>query len=228
MTEEKKISSAPEGEAETEQPNDSLSPHCPQAQVARKGEEEQERAGSEAEILMPETETETEEVETPATPEEPVDERTALRQQLKEAEAQAQEYLDDLRRERAAFQNYRKRQEQEQVEQRKMAQANLLMQLFPILDDIERALESIPEEQADEPWVKGFALIQRKLQTTVEGTGATLIKVEPGQPFDPFFHEAVSYEDHEDFKEGEIIGVWQKGYKLGKRVLCPAMVRVAK
>jgi molecular chaperone GrpE len=228
VTEEKKISSAPEGEAETEQPNDSLSPHCPQAQVARKGKEEQERADSEAEILKPETETETEEVETPATPEEPVDERTALRQQLKEAEAQAQEYLDDLRRERAAFQNYRKRQEQEQVEQRKMAQANLLMQLFPILDDIERALESIPEEQADEPWVKGFALIQRKLQTTVEGTGATLIKVEPGQPFDPFFHEAVSYEDHEDFKEGEIIGVWQKGYKLGKRVLCPAMVRVAK
>ena len=225
MTEEKKVSSAPEGESETKQPNDSLSP---QAQVARKGEEEQGKAGSEAEILIPETEIETKEAETQAAPEELVDEIAALRQQLKEAGAQAQEYLDDLRRERAAFQNYKKRQEQEQVEQRKMAQASLLRQLFPILDDIERALESVPEEQADEPWVKGFALIQRKLQTTVEGTGATLIKVEPGQPFDPFFHEAVSYEDHEEFEEGEIIGVWQKGYKLGKRVLCPAMVRVAK
>ncbi len=175
-----------------------------------------------------ETETKVEEVETEATPEEPVDELAALRQELEAAEAKAEEYLDDLRRERAAFQNYKKRQEQERAEQRKMAQASLLMQIFPILDDVERALESIPEEQTDEPWVKGFELIQRKLQSTVEGAGATLIEVEPGQPFDPFFHEAVSYEDHEELDEGEIIGVWQKGYKLGRRVLRPAMVRVAK
>mgnify|MGYP006306008297 CR=1 FL=1 len=207
MTEEEKRSLVPEEESETE------------------------IKAKETETEQPETEVtaiETEETETKATPEEPVDELAALRQQWEAAEAKAEEYLDDLRRERAAFQNYKKRQEQERVEQRKMAQASLLMQIFPILDDIERALESIPEEQADEPWVKGFKLIQRKLQSTVQGAGATLIKVEPGQPFDPFFHEAVSYEEHEELDEGEIIGVWQKGYKLGERVLRPAMVRVAK
>jgi len=203
VTEEEKVSLAPEG-----------APEQPEATT------ETEKIETEVEREEAETEDETEE--------EPVDELTALRQQLEAAEAQAEEYLDDLRRERAAFQNYKKRQEQERVEQRKMAQAHLLMQIFPILDDIERALESIPEEQMDEPWVKGFELIQRKLQNTVEGTGATLIKVEPGQPFDPFFHEAVSYEEHEALDEGEIIGVWQKGYKLGQRVLRPAMVRVAK
>lgn len=160
--------------------------------------------------------------------EEEIDELTALRQQLEAAQAQADEYLDDLRRERAAFQNYKKRQENERGELRKMAVASLLNQIVPVLDDLERALEAVPQDQSEQPWVEGILLIQRKLHTTLEGVGVQPVDAEPGQPFDPFIHEAVTYEEQEDRQEGEIIAVVQRGYMLGQRVLRPAMVRVAK
>ena len=159
---------------------------------------------------------------------EEIDELTVLRRQIEEIQAQADEYLDDLRRERAAFQNYKKRQENERAELRQTTLASLLMQILPIVDDLERALEAIPENQADQPWVGGVALIQRKLWTVLEGFGVVPVEAEPGQPFDPFVHEAVSYEEHDDHQEGQVIAVVQKGYKLGQRTLRPAMVRVAK
>ena len=156
------------------------------------------------------------------------DELESLRQQLDAAQAQADEYLDDLRRERAAFQNFKKRQENERVELRQMVVASFVTDILPILDDFERALDAVPQEQADQSWIEGIELIQRKLRTTLENTGVVPIEVEPGQSFDPFLHEAVSYEENEDYCEGEIIAVVQKGYQLGKRTLRPAMVRVAK
>lgn len=169
------------------------------------------------------------EAEAPEEPEEEeIDELTALCQRLEAAQAQADEYLDDLRRERAAFQNYKKRQENERAELRQTIQAGLLVQILSILDDLERALEAVPDDQSDQSWIEGILLIQRKLQRTLEGAGVIAIEVEPGQPFDPFIHEAVTYEESEDYQESKIIAVVQKGYKLGKRVLRPTMVRVAK
>jgi molecular chaperone GrpE len=156
------------------------------------------------------------------------DELAALRQELETVQAQADEYLDDLRRERAAFQNYKKRQANERADLRQMAVSNLMIQILPILDDLERALEVLPEEQDDQPWVAGVELIQRKMRSTLENNGVVLVEAQPGQSFDPFIHEAVTYEENENHKEGEIIEVVQKGYKLGERTLRPAMVRVAK
>jgi molecular chaperone GrpE len=163
-----------------------------------------------------------------ASAEEEIDELTALGREMEQTQAQADEYLDDLRRERAAFQNYKRRQENERAELRQMAMASLLTQILPISDDLERALSAVPEEQSDQPWVEGIDLIQRKLRTTLESNGAIPIEAEPGQPFDPFVHEAVSYEENDSHQEGEIIDVVQKGYKLGERTLRPAMVRVAR
>jgi molecular chaperone GrpE len=160
--------------------------------------------------------------------EEEIDELTALQQQLAAVQAQADEYLDDLRRERAAFQNYKKRQETEWAELRRRAQVDLLVQLFPIFDDMERALEAIPDEQTEQPWIEGLSFIQRKLDKTLNGLGVVLVEAEPGQVFDPFIHEAVTYEENQEHKEGEIISVVQKGYKHGERVLRPALVRVAR
>lgn len=180
---------------------------------------------SETEVLEGEIVAEAEALEEE---EEEIDELTALRQQLEASQAQADEYLDDLRRERAAFQNYKKRQENERGELRKMAVASLLNQILPVLDDLERALEAVPQEQSEQPWIEGILLIQRKLHTTLDGVGVLPVDAEPGQPFDPFIHEAVTYEEQKDRQEGEIIAVVQKGYKLGQRVLRPAMVRVAK
>ena len=159
---------------------------------------------------------------------EEIDELSAVRQQMEEAQALADEYLDNLRRERAAFQNFKKRQESERAELRQMALSSLLMQILPIVDDFGRALAAAPEDQSDQPWIEGIALIQRKLQTTLEAVGAVPVEAGPGEPFDPFVHEAVSYEEHKDYQQGEIIAVVQNGYTLGHRTLRPAMVRVAK
>jgi molecular chaperone GrpE len=157
-----------------------------------------------------------------------VEELAGLRQQLEEAQAQVDEYLDDLRRERAAFQNYKRRQENERAELRQAAVGGVVMQIFPILDDLERALEAIPEDQAGQPWAQGITLIQRKLHNALEALGVAPTEAAPGQSFDPFVHEAVTYEEHEDFEEGQIIAVIQKGYTLNGRTLRPAMVRVAR
>jgi len=166
--------------------------------------------------------------EAPAEQEGEKDELASLREQFELAQAQADEYLDDLRRERAAFQNYKRRQENERIELRQMAVAGLVLQILPIVDDFERALRAVPEEQPDPPWIEGIKLIQRKLLTTLESVGVLPVEAEPGQPFDPFVHEAVSYEEHEDHQESEIIAVVEKGYMLGQRTLRPARVRVAK
>lgn len=168
------------------------------------------------------------EIEEEGTAEEEVDELESLRQQLDAAQAQADEYLDDLRRERAAFQNFKKRQENERAELRQIVVSSFVIDILPIVDDFERALDAVPDEQAEQPWIEGIQLIQRKLRTVVESTGVVPITVEPGQLFDPFLHEAVSYEENEDYSEGEVIAVVQKGYQLGTRTLRPAMVRVAK
>ena len=162
-----------------------------------------------------------------AVEEEEIDELTVLRQELEAAQALADEYLDNLRRERAAFQNFKKRQESERAELRQMALSSLLMQILPIVDDFGRALAAAPEDQSDQPWIEGIALIQRKLQTTLEAVGIVPVEAGPGKPFDPFVHEAVSYEEHKDYQQGEIIAVVQNGYTLGHRTLRPAMVRVA-
>ena len=148
-----------------------------------------------------------------------------LTAQLEQAELRAEEYLDSLKRERASFQNYRKRVEHERVEQQRMATGNVLMKLLPILDDFHRAMDAIPDEQRNE-WFEGVALIQRKLERFMQDEGVTEIDA-LGQAFDPNFHEAVGVDGDAGAESGTVTQVLQRGYKHGDRVLRPAMVRVA-
>jgi molecular chaperone GrpE len=148
-----------------------------------------------------------------------------LTAQLEQAELRAEEYLDSLKRERASFQNYRKRVEHERVEQQRMATGNVLMKLLPILDDFHRAMDAIPGDQRNE-WFEGVALIQRKLERFMQDEGVTEIDA-LGQEFDPNFHEAVGVDSDAGAESGTVTQVLQRGYKHGDRVLRPAMVRVA-
>lgn len=158
---------------------------------------------------------------------EEVTELEALRQELEKAKAQAAEYLDGWQRARAEFANYKKRNEQERQELFKLADATLITRLLPIFDDFERAFQTLPRSLLSFTWIDGVALIYRRLQAILEGEGLTLIETE-GQGFDPLLHEAVISEESAEHQEGQIIGEVQKGYKLGDRVLRPALVRVAK
>jgi len=158
---------------------------------------------------------------------EEVNELEALRQELEKAKAQAAEYLEGWRRTQADFANFKKRNEQERKELLKVANATLITKLLPIFDDFERAFQTLPSNLLRLTWIDGIALIYRRLQAILEGEGLTIIETE-GQSFDPLLHEAVTYEESDDHEEGQIIGEVQKGYKLGDRVLRPALVRVAK
>jgi molecular chaperone GrpE len=158
---------------------------------------------------------------------EEVDDLTALRRELEEQKVKAAEYLDGWQRAQAEFANYRKRIEREQEDMIKSANGIFITRLLPIMDDYERAFQTLPPSLMGITWLEGIALIQRKLQILLEQEGVTVIETE-GQIFDPTLHQAVTHEESEEHEEGQIIGEVQKGYKMGDKVLRPSLVRVAK
>ncbi len=151
----------------------------------------------------------------------------ALRDQLAQAQAQAAEYLDSWRRATADLSNARKRMQREAEEYRATAAVRVLEKLLPVSDDVNRAFENLPPEQAEGDWANGFRMIQRKLDQLLESEGVAVIPTE-GQVFNPALHYAVTYEETDGYNEGQIIGEVARGFTLGERVLRPSMVRVAK
>jgi molecular chaperone GrpE len=147
------------------------------------------------------------------------------RDQLK---AQAAENLDGWQRARAEFANYKRRVEAERAELTASAGAEALKRVLPAVDDFERAMQTLPDDLKDHPWISGVVMVQRKLNAALEQTGITPLVINPGDAFDPNIHEAITHEDSDQFGSEQIIGEVQRGYKIGDRVLRPAMVRVAR
>ena len=146
----------------------------------------------------------------------------AVKQALAEEKTKSEGYLANWQRAQADFINYKRRSEQEKEEISKFANAILMLNLLPILDDLERAFTSVPEHLAKLSWVDGVRLIERKLRASLEAQGLSQIKA-IGEPFDPNLHEAAM---HSKGKEGIVIEELQKGYKLNDRVIRPTMVVV--
>ncbi len=146
----------------------------------------------------------------------------ALEESLAEAKAKADSYLASWQRAQADFTNYKRRNEQEREQTRKLANSELILALLPALDDLERALGSVPSQLAELPWVDGIRLIERKFRASLESQGLTAIKAK-GKPFDPNLHEAAM---HSRGKEGMVVEELQRGYKLHDKVLRPSMVVV--
>lgn len=145
--------------------------------------------------------------------------------QLAAVEAQAADYLDSLQRERAAFQNYKRRVERERAEQKQLIEGELLLKLLPVLDDFYRALDAVPEAEQDD-WYAGVALILKKFERYLADAGVTEIEAQ-GAVFDPLYHAAIGVDTASDAASDTVTLVLQRGYMLGDRVLRPAMVRVA-
>jgi len=154
------------------------------------------------------------------------EELEALQAELEQAQAQAAEYLSGWQRARAEFANYKKRVEAEREELRRTSTQVLLLKLLPVVDDFERALQTVPKESAGEGWVDGMKMILRKLQALLESEDVTPIEA-AGQPFDPLWHEAILQEETDEHPDGYVIEEMQRGYRLGNRVLRPSMVKVA-
>ena len=146
----------------------------------------------------------------------------SLKKALEEEKAKAERYMASWQRSQADFINYKRRTEQERGDIVRLANANLIFNLLPVLDDMERALDSISDKLAGFTWVDGIVIIYRKLKAILEVNGVSEIKAE-GKQFDPALHEAVV---HVEGEEGKVTEVLQKGYMLNERVLRPAMVKV--
>lgn len=145
-----------------------------------------------------------------------------LRAELEGERAKAQSYYQSWQRAAADYQNFKRRVEEDRSEVARFANASLIINLLPLMDDLERALKSVDAHLASLTWVDGIRLIYRKFQALLEMAGVEEIEAD-GQSFDPSQHEAVSQAPGEDNK---VISVVQKGYRLGDRVIRPAMVVV--
>ena len=144
---------------------------------------------------------------------------------------------DELRRERdalqdrllrtaAEFDNYRKRIDKERRDLAEYAAADIVTEILPILDNFERALQAPAGSDADS-FRKGVELIHKQMLDLLRKRGVKPIEA-LGADFDPNIHEAVVSEPSGTHRDGEVMQELQRGYKLGERLLRPAMVKVAR
>ena len=143
---------------------------------------------------------------------------------LAEAERQRDEYLELARRTQADFENYRKRAAREAAAAGQRAKSGLVRELLPVIDNLERALESAGD--ADDGLAQGVRLVLSELVGVLDRSGVT--SFEPtGEPFDPTVHEAISTREAEGTESGVVVDVVEKGYRLDETVIRPARVVVS-
>lgn len=151
--------------------------------------------------------------------------------ELKKYEDERQDFLDKFARRQADFENYRKRVERERAETYQRAVGEVVSRLFPVLDNLRRALDAESSLQAGESeefrhFLHGIELIGKQLNGVLEGLGVEVIPT-VGKPFDPHVHEAVATEETDEFEPDTVMQEMQRGYRLGDKLLRPAMVKVA-
>ena len=146
---------------------------------------------------------------------------------LAKLQRERDEFKDLLLRKTAEFDNYRKRTDRERQTLSDTVAADVLEELLPLVDDLERALKADPGGEGTEAYRRGVELIQRQLEEILRKRGVKPI-VSLGADFDPYFHQAVAYEPAEGRREGEIIEEFRRGYMIGDRLLRASMVKVAK
>jgi molecular chaperone GrpE len=150
-----------------------------------------------------------------------------LTAELDVARTTSDEYLGALQRERAEFQNFKRRTNEERMRDLGLAGEDLIRKVLALADDFDRAIEARPASIADDPWFEGIAAIDRKLRLLLESEGVTAIDAAPGRPFDPREHEAIANVPDAVRPEGEIVEEIRRGYRLRERVIRPALVAVA-
>lgn len=134
---------------------------------------------------------------------------------------------EQLMRRQAEFENFRKRVDRERIEVNQQAKSNVVVELLPVLDNLERALDSAPKvETVSDSILTGVKLIHRQFLDVLIGFGLSPVKA-MGEAFDPHLHEAVTTEVNNEVEENTVVAELQKGYKLGEKLLRPAMVKVS-
>ena len=137
-----------------------------------------------------------------------------------------EDLTDKLTRQMAEFDNYRKRTEKEKSQMYEIGAKDIIEKILPVVDNFERGLGSVPEEEKNAPFVEGMEKIYKQLMTTLESVGVKPIEA-VGQEFNPDFHNAVMHVEDDELGENIIAEEFQKGYKYKDTVLRHSMVKVA-
>jgi len=156
-----------------------------------------------------------------------IDRLTALQAQIDALSQERSTLLDQLLRRQAEFENYRRRVDRERTETYARSRAEVVLELLPVIDNFERALASLEHNGNDAKSLRqGIELIHRQLNDALAKFGLEPVE-SVGQAFDPNVHEAVSAEPSTEHEENTVIAEFERGYKLGEKLLRPAKVKVA-
>ncbi len=139
---------------------------------------------------------------------------------------QSQEFFEGWQRERADFVNYKKRIEREQASLKNFITSEIIKKYLVVIDDMELALKNQPQNQECANWVNGVNLIYQKLISILENEGVERITI--SGEFDPNVHEALTQVESTEHESGHIVEVMRNGYRIGDRILRPALVVVAR
>ena len=196
--------------------------------------EKQAEEVSEAEETEAETEAaesgeqaeETEESEAEDGQEAPADEKKGFFKKKKDKKAEQIEELNDkLKRQMAEFDNFRKRTEKEKTQMYDMGAKSIIEKILPVIDNFERGLAAVPEEQREDAFVVGMDKVYRQMLTELDASGVKPIEA-VGQEFDPNFHNAVMQVESEEYDSGVVAQELQKGYMYKDSVVRHSMVAV--
>ncbi len=137
-----------------------------------------------------------------------------------------EELTDRLTRQMAEFDNFRKRTDREKSQMYEVGAKDVIDKILPVVDNFERGLGAVTEEEKEDPFVKGMEQIYKQLMTTLEGIGVKPIEA-VGNEFDPDFHNAVMHVEDEEVGENIIVEEFQKGYMYRDSVVRHSIVKVA-
>ncbi len=155
------------------------------------------------------------------------DELSLMRERLDEALREKDQFRLLAQRAQADLQNFKRRAAEEQEEARRKANTQLILKVLSIMDDLHLALSMAPDSASTQGWLEGLRLVERNLQAALEFEGVTRIQAQ-GQPFMPWEHEAVQFEETRDVEEGRVVRVLREGYRLNNKVIRAAQVAVAR
>ena len=151
-----------------------------------------------------------------------------LQQQVERERDQSTDYMRRWHTAQADFANYKRRTQQEQEQRERLLAAQALAPALHAIDSLERAFIALPASLRSFSWIEGIALVELQLRRALELQGIRPVEAEPGQPFDPTRHEPIGEVETEEYAEGDIAVVAQRGYEAQGLLIRPALVQLAR
>ena len=194
--------------------------------ILKEDDEKAVETAEEAKGQEPEEETEASDAASEEDQKEPEKKGFFGKKKKDKKDEKIEELTDMVKRQMAEFDNYRKRTEKEKASMYEIGAREVIEKILPVVDNFERGLAAVPEEEKESPFVEGMNKIYRQLLSSFEGMGVKVIE-SVGQEFNPDYHNAVMHVEDEEAGENMVVEEFQKGYTYKDSVIRHSMVKVA-